>query len=160
MTTTAPEAQADVVTDFAELEQYQGKKFEVTIKSGDGEETLKATLLGSTPSGAVFNLGRKGNQIVKPEDFVSFVPPEDKKAGPKVKVLKPVTEETVAQHLLDRHGVSFERLEGIEPGLMVEGHTQMHDPKNGTLGHRHSEPKPSEAEQAVQNEAANSPSAA
>ena len=141
---------------LASLEPFEGKKLpSLTIASGDdgSEELQNVVLVGIVPGqGAVCQVPKRGAVMFKEGEILDFEPPAVKPPKRKVKNLKEVDADTVTEHLLDRHGIAYEEIEGIgDPTAQLAWHTARHNQEGRTLFHKHGAPKgDSPAEVAVE----------
>lgn len=149
---------------LSSLEPYEGKKLQsLTIASGDdgSEELQNVVLVGVVPGqGAVCQVPKRGAVMYKENEILDFEPPVVKPPKRKVKNLKEVDRDTVGEHLLDRHGASYEQIDGLNPDEQLNWHNELHNTEGVTLYHKHGAPKgESPAEKAVEAAAAEASSA-
>lgn len=63
----------------------------------------------------------------------------------KVKALKRMNQETVRQHLVDRHGSSVELVNATSDENAMKMHDQLHEAHGKDLGHNHGDPGSTES---------------
>lgn len=128
--------------EVSQIEPHEGKKGVLTLNDGS---TVEGTLAGVTPFAIVFNPKGGGGVLMKePTDVKGFEPEAEKPKVPKSKKMKPIDDDKVLQHLLDRHGVEIRAVVDQPVEALVNWHDSLH--AEYVLGHHHDE---SPAEQAV-----------
>jgi hypothetical protein len=129
----------------ATLEEYDGKQVILTLIQGDGSAAeYEGKIEAASAAGVAFKeKGKRDVELVEPSQIeeISLAPVKPKSLPQKK--LKPVTESTARQHLLDRHGWNRSDVNGMTDEQAFADHE---DTDHDDLGHRHVEPDDDEDE--------------
>ena len=125
--------------DTSTLEQYSGKQVILHTKdeSGDLIEREGKVEAASEFGMAFKEKGKRDSELVEPDQIeeIALAPTKPKKLAQKK--LKPVTDNTVRQHLLDRHGLTRTQVNELSDEQAWDYHDEL---DHSDLGHRHVEP--------------------
>lgn len=131
--------------DPATLEEYDGKQVLLTVIQEDGSaKEFEGKIEAASPAGVAFKeKGKRDVELVEPDKIEEIALAPIKPKSLPQKKLKPVTENTVRQHLLDRHGYDRSVVNGMTDDQAFKEHEDIdHD----DLGHKHVEPDDDEDE--------------
>lgn len=121
--------------DPSTFKEYEGKSVILHRQTGDGLEELEGKIEAASEGGIAFKeKGRRDPILILPTEVeeLDFAPETPKKITQKT--LKAVTENTVRQHLVDRHGMTRPEANKINDEEAWEIHEKI-DHKD--LGHKH-----------------------
>lgn len=122
---TAPESIVPNVGDDVVLKYYVNGV----------EKSITGTLSGQANGMAIVS-NKKTAAIVADADVIGYFAVPEKSQKITVKVLKPVTPETVRSHLADRHAWTITQLNGQETETLLAAHENEHVLKP-ELAHKH-----------------------
>lgn len=131
--------------DPATLEKYDGKQVLLTVIQEDGSaKEFEGKIEAASAAGVAFKeKGKRDVELVEPNKIEEIALAPIKPKSLPQKKLKPVTETTVRQHLLDRHGYDRSVVNGMTDEQASKEHEDIdHD----DLGHKHVEPDDDEDE--------------
>jgi len=138
--------------DPKSLEQFEGKQVILHKITDDGLQELEGKIEAASEFGVAFKeRGKRDSDLVEPGQIeeIALAPSKPKKLSQKK--LKPVTDSTVRQHLLDRHGYEL----GVVNEMSDDAALREHDDIDHTeLGHLHVAEDEDEAGEADEESAA------
>lgn len=123
---------ADTLVDFA------GKQVILHLITPEGLKELEGKVEDASEVGMAFKeKGKRDVELVEPHQIeeINLAPEKPKTLAQKK--LKPVTENTARQHLLDRHGYERSVVNGMTDS---QGLAEHDDIDHADLGHKHVEP--------------------
>lgn len=98
-----------MAVDASTLESFSGKKVVLHVVKDDGMVELNGKVEGASEIGVAFKeTGKREVLLYEPHQIeeIQLAPSAPKKL--RQKKLKPIEDDRVRQHLVDRHGVSLE----------------------------------------------------
>lgn len=122
--------------DASTLVEFTGKQVILTLAQEDGTAAeLEGKVDAASEAGMAFKeKGKRDVQLVMPEEIIEIAAAPSKPKSLAQKKLKEVTESTVRQHLLDRHGYLRSEVNKMEDDEAFEVHKAI---DHADLGHRH-----------------------
>ena len=124
---------ANTLVDFA------GKQVILHLITDDGLKELEGKVEDASEVGMAFKeKGKRDVELVEPHQIeeIALAPTKPKTLAQKT--LKEVTETTVRQHLLDRHGYDRSVVNGMSDEQAFAEHS---DIDHSDLGHKHESPE-------------------
>lgn len=118
----------------ADLPGFAGKKVSLKLQgefAGEYEGKVEASSLAAMS----FKPNGQPSLILMTDDILDIETAATKPKKLVVKELAPVNEDTVRQHLIDRHGYPVASIEGYDPAQALEWHDTALD--HTVLGHNH-----------------------
>ena len=128
-----------MTVDPATLEDFDGKQVILHLIKSDGSVSeVEGKVEAASAAGVAFKeKGKRDVDLVEPNTIEEIALAPVKPKNLTQKKLKPVTDSTARQHLLDRHGYDRSVVNGMDDDQAFEEHEDIdHD----DLGHRHVEP--------------------
>lgn len=132
------------MVDATKLADFEGKQVILTLAADDGTASeLEGKVEAASAQGIAFKeKGKRDVDLVLPEKIVEIALAPSKPKSLIQKKLKPVTESTVRQHLVDRHGASRSAMNKMSDADAFKFHA---DVDHADLGHKHVEATETEA---------------
>lgn len=129
-----------MTVDASTLENFSGKQVILHLIKEDGSvEELTGKVEDASEVGMAFKeKGKRDVDLVLPHQIEEIALAPEKPKTLSQKKLKPVTESTVRQHLLDRHGYERSVVNEMSDAQAFGEHN---DIDHTDLGHRHVEPE-------------------
>lgn len=125
-----------MTVDPQTLEQFNGKSVILTLAQEDGSaKQFEGKVEAASEFGMAFKeKGKRDSDLIVPDQIVEIVAAPTKPKKLTQKKLKPVTETTARQHLLDRHGYDRSVVNEMSDEQAFSEHNDIvHD----DLGHKH-----------------------
>lgn len=122
--------------DATTLEQFDGKQVIVHLIQEDGTaKEFTGKIEAASEQGVAFKeKGKRDVELVLPNQIEEIALAPEKPRTLSQKKLKPVTESTARQHLLDRHGYDRSVVNSMNDEQAFAEHE---DTDHSDLGHRH-----------------------
>lgn len=123
-----------MTVDAATLPDYAGKKVALKLQ-GDFAGVYEGKVEASSMAAMAFKPNGQPSMIIDATDILEIEAAATKPKKLVVKELSPVNEDTVRQHLIDRHGYPVASIEQYDPAQALEWHDTALD--HTVLGHNH-----------------------
>lgn len=133
-----------------ELEQYTDKRILVTVNTEEGASEVEGVAQAANELGLLIKpKGKMGLDLIPIADIIEVKYVAEKQKPLVAKVLKPVGFGQARTHLLERHALLLEEVNGMSEQEAFDKHNEI-DHVEADLGHVHGDKNKTERAEAVE----------